>query len=422
MNGTLPAALSIFLLVMAAGMPALAEQADYMSPKRQMAAGVSPQDVECRADRVLAVRDGGSPACVFEDTAHERGWEVRAEQAVTLVYDAGPAGAYASQLMEWPLLNATLTHPERFELGRPFTVNYTWTFAQSYSEADGDEWPQDDLEKYPWAQHWNPYLEGDDEDGNIWWKVVSGDRWHPGIHVRVVGNEGVRVLDGDFRPSGEFAVDPEEWKTDVIRKHPWDTSENNTGSITLRIDEEISPRENRHYVFVIVGPPREPAVFAEMWLHFDGGRGHIGDHHIRLFPSDAAASARLDLSKNPYSCWCDNRWDLLADDAKRWEHMYPESCEGKVKGNCARYDPYVPKKWPSDQEVLDHHVGLLKEWIDRNGPYEDGIRHYLENTLFATAEELERFFEVYPELVGKFLALLPEAHATQRAQPSGGYN
>ena len=44
LNGTLPAALSaVFLLAMAAGVPALADQAEFMSPKRQLAAGVAPR-------------------------------------------------------------------------------------------------------------------------------------------------------------------------------------------------------------------------------------------------------------------------------------------------------------------------------------------------------------------------------------------
>ena len=69
LNGTLPAALSaVFLLAMAAGMSAMADQAEFMSPKRQLAAGVAPEDVRCNADRVLVIRDGGSPACVTEAT------------------------------------------------------------------------------------------------------------------------------------------------------------------------------------------------------------------------------------------------------------------------------------------------------------------------------------------------------------------
>ena len=49
---------------------------DYISPKKQIESGVLPEDVVCRENRVLVIRDNGSPACVSEKTAEKKGWRI----------------------------------------------------------------------------------------------------------------------------------------------------------------------------------------------------------------------------------------------------------------------------------------------------------------------------------------------------------
>lgn len=46
-----------------------------LSPLKQLEAGVAPSDVQCRGERVLALRDSGSYACVYADTAGKKGWQ-----------------------------------------------------------------------------------------------------------------------------------------------------------------------------------------------------------------------------------------------------------------------------------------------------------------------------------------------------------
>jgi|GEM_PF-2827457 len=46
------------------------------SPRQQLADGISPEDIQCRENRVLVLRSNGSPACVTEKTAEKIGWEI----------------------------------------------------------------------------------------------------------------------------------------------------------------------------------------------------------------------------------------------------------------------------------------------------------------------------------------------------------
>lgn len=46
------------------------------SPRQQLTEGISPEDIQCRENRVLVIRDNGNPACVTEKTAEKRGWKI----------------------------------------------------------------------------------------------------------------------------------------------------------------------------------------------------------------------------------------------------------------------------------------------------------------------------------------------------------
>jgi len=48
--------------------------AEVPSPREQLELGVHPWEIRCNGDRVLVTRDGGSPACVYADTAAKTGW------------------------------------------------------------------------------------------------------------------------------------------------------------------------------------------------------------------------------------------------------------------------------------------------------------------------------------------------------------
>jgi len=46
------------------------------SPKKQIESGVSPEDVMCRENRVLVIRDNGKVACVKESTSEKLRWNI----------------------------------------------------------------------------------------------------------------------------------------------------------------------------------------------------------------------------------------------------------------------------------------------------------------------------------------------------------
>ncbi len=46
------------------------------SPRQQLADGVSPEDILCRENRILVLRNNGNVACVTEKTAEKTGWEI----------------------------------------------------------------------------------------------------------------------------------------------------------------------------------------------------------------------------------------------------------------------------------------------------------------------------------------------------------
>ncbi len=46
------------------------------SPRQQLEDGVSPDDIQCKENRVLVIRTNGDPACVTEKTADKKGWNI----------------------------------------------------------------------------------------------------------------------------------------------------------------------------------------------------------------------------------------------------------------------------------------------------------------------------------------------------------
>ncbi len=65
----------VFSLVLLSGI-ITSSYSDYLSPKKQLESGVLPENVLCRENRVLVIRDNGSPACVSEKTAEKKGWMI----------------------------------------------------------------------------------------------------------------------------------------------------------------------------------------------------------------------------------------------------------------------------------------------------------------------------------------------------------
>ncbi len=65
----------IFVLIMIAGFTSLSFS-EYSSPRIQPESGVLSVDIQCRDDRILVIRENGSPACVTEKTAEKTGWEI----------------------------------------------------------------------------------------------------------------------------------------------------------------------------------------------------------------------------------------------------------------------------------------------------------------------------------------------------------
>lgn len=65
----------VFALIMVAGFTSLVFS-EYVSPRVQLESGVAPEDIMCKEDRILAIRENGSPACVTEKTSERMGWEI----------------------------------------------------------------------------------------------------------------------------------------------------------------------------------------------------------------------------------------------------------------------------------------------------------------------------------------------------------
>ena len=423
------------LLVLAIGitaMPALAEE-QTLSPLKQYKLGTPIQDIDCHGQKILMESPSGKPACVSEESAGKlqiRGWDAvspagQAQPGSPLETEGGtindndaasPAGASDGTEVSASTVTViggtatssdaesvavpinpnqpwtTLTYPEEFKIGEPFTINYTWTFLKYYSEANGDEWPQDNLEKYPWAQVWNPYQVGEDEDGNLWWTIKRGHEGSPDFFVKIFGNDMLKVLTKEFAAydwKGELHLPPIEGQLDKARAHPWDLEEHHSASITLQFDKPINPPNHEYAIKV-----GENDVYF-FYVHFDGNKGYIGTEYKRWFASNtpsAFARAQEDLSNNPYVCWHDEEWNQLSDDWKRYELLYPSTdCVGKAKPSL--------NPLPSLEEQIETSVIGWKDWIGRHGITEN-IRDYLENTLGVPPDEVERFFEKYPHLEG----------------------
>jgi len=87
--------------------------AEVPSPREQLESDVSPADVQCRGDRILVIRDGGSPACVYADTAQKRGWGQVGVSASPSVTDYGE--------IHEPVINSI----RMGQVGDPLVLNVT---------------------------------------------------------------------------------------------------------------------------------------------------------------------------------------------------------------------------------------------------------------------------------------------------------
>ena len=61
------------VLITSVAIPAYAE---YLSPKKQLESGVSPEDIQCKKNKILIIRDNGKMACVSPSTAEKKLWNI----------------------------------------------------------------------------------------------------------------------------------------------------------------------------------------------------------------------------------------------------------------------------------------------------------------------------------------------------------
>ncbi len=102
-----------FFLVLAAAFTAVAH-AEVPPPLKQLAAGVSAEDIQCNHDRILVMRDGGSPACVYAETAQKKGWHM------VNVASTAPSVTDYGEVHE-AVINSILMG----DVGEPLTLNVT---------------------------------------------------------------------------------------------------------------------------------------------------------------------------------------------------------------------------------------------------------------------------------------------------------
>jgi len=201
-------------LVAVALAPAYAE---VLPPLKQLESGVPLWEIQCRDDRILVIRDSGSPACVYAATVERTGWETaEAEHGMTQhaggMQDEASGTAtvtlYGTRHLERngdmaePRVFAqpwtALSYPESFELGKPFAINYTWSFSKTFSELHGDEYPPGNLERYPWAWDWNLNNTWEDEDGNTSWRITTGKNGHDLAVIKISTDYRVHLLNGEY--------------------------------------------------------------------------------------------------------------------------------------------------------------------------------------------------------------------------------
>ena len=65
----------IFAVVLITGL-AIPAHAEYLSPKKQLESGISPDDIQCKKNKILAIRDNGKMACVSPSTAEKKLWNI----------------------------------------------------------------------------------------------------------------------------------------------------------------------------------------------------------------------------------------------------------------------------------------------------------------------------------------------------------
>ena len=112
MSSKIACVLIASLVLMVVAVPSIS--ADIPSPKQQIESGIPPEDVQCRENFVLVIRDNGKAACVTYATAEHKGWKTYEQrqnlQNAGTAYSAPSLGNYANfTISNFPRLGETAT-------------------------------------------------------------------------------------------------------------------------------------------------------------------------------------------------------------------------------------------------------------------------------------------------------------------------
>ncbi len=137
----------VFAIIFVIGTAALVSPSysEYLPPNKQLESGVLPEDIQCRENRVLAIRDNSNMACVYNATAEKMNWQlislsesstIQTKNSVLSEIDYGTTtvtliknGTQASMsnfCSEWPK-NFAVQFPNTVKIGKDFDITLHYT-------------------------------------------------------------------------------------------------------------------------------------------------------------------------------------------------------------------------------------------------------------------------------------------------------
>ena len=432
---------SLAVVMIAGSMPLSFGDSLYSQQKK----GLGMDDVTCANNsHVLVMRTNGNLACVTEKSADRMNWKiitfqkgiddvleqidgveekvplVISDEKITVTPDTTPTGI--SGVIGGYASDTQFTYPKEFEAGKPFDLEYSVSYERTYNELTHN-YPDD-----------NPNIVAEWEEGedqiDYWtireppikiWDEKGEFVGHRPTHVSLfVSNEQpVQNLSEDFPI--DVLVTEKESKDSVFTNYiPFDNKKVHTGKITLVIDEVVQPHnritlmvdrlDNRQHLWVYIDDSGKGSIFTEQQKLVFGSEHSAYQQVSGIVTLDSTEPV---MYQSPFSEHCTEYlgWDSLSSDERLWHINYFDSCpkEPRVYSNTV----------PTDKEIADLMYDMFQ-----SVNVTSGYREFFETSyIFQQAlepEDLEKFFEFYPELKGQSITdfnpfsyfLIPNAYAS----------
>jgi len=343
---------------------------------------VLPEEIQCRGDRILVIRDGGSPACVYAGTAERTGWQTilpkvdimqdptvtvrqNADHGTTVVSvkSSETASAMINLCALWPK-NIQASFPNTVKVNEEFDVSFEYTYIV-YEPGDIAESSRTGM----------PLARNNAEE------LLDNPRAECiDTRVYLVMSDSL-----DLITDGVFEESRTSTRTDRVTDfYHIDYAFNNTAKQTQNITLRFNSLPDRYDDSLLLGTAGNPVNV----VHFTDNNGTI---YLTSPPSDRNVVDVRGVSASSVSALEKIKSDFYAKDIALPERDFI------IRHNSTNF---IPLEDLADIVEL-HNITGVGDW--------------LRDTLQYPQDYIDEFFEKFPDLAARFLIFLgldiPNAYA-----------